>query len=100
LPFEEEFHEILPEEQIEFPFMGSFQIRNLSQVLIEAIYQAIHPETQVNISERGKTTIRKISETTIQLSFFAKDFVSLRAMIGSFLRWIDTAEQSIEVCNK
>ncbi|MHA1558078.1 MAG: KEOPS complex subunit Pcc1 [Candidatus Heimdallarchaeota archaeon] len=74
-----------------FDFTTELVIKSLSSKEITAIHSAIYPETQVEISTRGK------AEITIGMVFSAIDFISLRAMVSSYLRWIDAAISSLEV---
>ncbi|MHA1629725.1 MAG: KEOPS complex subunit Pcc1 [Candidatus Heimdallarchaeota archaeon] len=67
---------------------------------VETIYQALYPETIVTISPRSRCTIEKQNSNQLVLRFYATDFVSLRAILSSFFRWIDAAYESIQSCKK
>ncbi len=67
---------------------------------IKAVYQALKPETTVMITPRGKTDIKMKDKNTLVMYFFAADFISLRAMISSYIRWIETAFSSIRLTEK
>ncbi|NHJ32647.1 MAG: hypothetical protein FK732_07285 [Asgard group archaeon] len=64
---------------------------------IKAVYDALKPETTVMITPRGKAEIKIQDERTLVLNFFAVDFISLRAMISSYIRWVETAFSSIRI---
>ena len=63
---------------------------------LKAAYDAIKPETSIIITTRGKCDIEIINEQTLKMKFFATDFISLRAMLGSYIRWLDAALNSIQ----
>ncbi|MEA2069712.1 MAG: KEOPS complex subunit Pcc1 [Asgard group archaeon] len=78
----------------DFPFHSTLLLTVETPSIASTIFTAIHPETMVDISSRGKTNIFLKNDKQIQFEFIAKDFVSLRAMLGSFLRWIDVVLSS------
>ncbi|MFX1533177.1 MAG: KEOPS complex subunit Pcc1 [Promethearchaeota archaeon] len=53
------------------------------------VHQAIKPETEVHISDRSQTTIELLDLETIKLIVQAQDYVSAKAAINAFGRWID-----------
>ncbi|MFX0060692.1 MAG: KEOPS complex subunit Pcc1 [Candidatus Hermodarchaeota archaeon] len=53
------------------------------------VHQAIKPETEVHISDRSQTTIELVDLETIKLIIHAQDYVSAKAAINTFVRWID-----------
>ncbi|MBN1328022.1 MAG: hypothetical protein JXA54_00990 [Candidatus Heimdallarchaeota archaeon] len=79
----------------ELNFYSELTIFSDDSKIINAAYQAILPETIIVITPRGKTSIEMKNDSTLMLKFFAADFISLRAMIGSYLRWIDAALSTI-----
>ena len=78
-----------------YPFSAGLVIKNLSHLQIKAIHNAIKPETTVEVSTRAKAEI-SIEEEKLKMDFFAKDFVSLRAILGSYLRWLEVAIKSVK----
>ncbi|NHJ85268.1 MAG: hypothetical protein FK734_07385 [Asgard group archaeon] len=83
------------EEQFEMNYTARLEITANNPSDITALYEAILPETTVVISSRGKTIIEMKSDTCLELVFLAADFVSLRAMINSYIRWLDAGYNSI-----
>lgn len=79
----------------EFIFSAEFTIHIDAQQQLRAAYKAIKPETTVEISSRGTTKIELVDSRTLKLIFLAKDFTTLRAMVSSYLRWMDVATRSI-----
>jgi tRNA threonylcarbamoyladenosine modification (KEOPS) complex Pcc1 subunit len=76
-------------------FYSELFIESANSKLIAAAFEAIKPETEVIITQRGKTSISIVSENELKMEFIADDFVSLRAMLGSYLRWLETVFSSI-----
>ena len=72
-------------------------IKSLSEKEIKAIHSAIHPETTVEINARGRAEICIHEDNQLRVVFEAIDFISLRAMISSYLRWIDAAISSLDI---
>jgi tRNA threonylcarbamoyladenosine modification (KEOPS) complex Pcc1 subunit len=81
----------------EFPFTAKLVISSSNKQEIKAVFDAIFPETTVEINQRGKAEIKKIDEENFSMEFSATDFISLRAMMSSYLRWIEAALSSIEI---
>jgi len=81
--------------QEELDFYSELIITAENSKIINAAYQAIYPETTLMITTRGKTSIEIKNDYTLVLKFFAADFISLRAMIGSYLRWVEAAISAI-----
>ncbi|MHA1125533.1 MAG: KEOPS complex subunit Pcc1 [Candidatus Heimdallarchaeota archaeon] len=81
----------------EFPFTANLVITSSNKQEIKAIFNAIFPETTVEINQRGKAEIQKIDEENFNMVFSATDFISLRAMMSSYLRWIEAAVSSLEI---
>ena len=81
-------------------FTSELIIKTENQDEIKAFNKARKPEKNVMISPRGKTDIKIQDEKTLIMYFFAADFISLRAMISSYLRWIETAFSSIRISEK
>jgi len=79
----------------ELNFYSELIITTINTKILDAVYEAIYPETTVVISSRGRTSIEIQDTNKLILKFFATDFISLRAMIGSYLRWVDAAISSI-----
>ncbi|MFX0091811.1 MAG: KEOPS complex subunit Pcc1 [Candidatus Hodarchaeota archaeon] len=52
------------------------------------VQQAIKPETEAHISDRSKTTIELLDPKTIRLTVYAQDYVSAKAALNTFGRWI------------
>ena len=84
----------------DFIYKSELLLKSLSKKEVEAIHNAIEPETKVDVSPRGKAEIIIINESTLQMIFQAVDFVSLRAILGSYLRWLDGALKSLNVMEK
>ncbi len=80
-----------------FSFISELVIKSLSNKEITAIYSAIYPETTVEISSRGKAEIFIEDGICLRMVFSAIDFISLRAMVSSYLRWIDAAISSLNI---
>lgn len=80
-----------------FDFTSELIIKSLSNKEITAIHSAIYPETTVEISSRGKAEIFIEGDNCLRMVFSAIDFISLRAMVSSYLRWIDAAISSLNV---
>ncbi len=80
-----------------FDFTSELVIKSLSNKEITAIHSAIYPETTVEISSRGKAEIFIEEDNCLRMVFSAIDFISLRAMVSSYLRWIDAAISSLNV---
>jgi len=81
-------------------FTSELVIRSENSEEINAVYQSLKPETTVMITPRGKTDIKMKDKYTLVMYFFAADFISLRAMISSYIRWIETAFSSIRISEK
>ena len=81
-------------------FTSELIIKSENPEEILAAYNALKPETKVMITSRGKADIKIKDEKTLNMYFYAADFISLRAMISSYLRWIDTAFSSIRTLEK
>ena len=81
----------------EFPFTANLVISSSNKQEIKAVFEAIFPETKVEINQRGKAEIIKIDNENFRMEFSASDFISLRAMMSSYLRWIEAAVSSIEI---
>ncbi|MHA1244565.1 MAG: KEOPS complex subunit Pcc1 [Candidatus Heimdallarchaeota archaeon] len=81
----------------EFPFTANLVISSVNKQEIKAVFDAIFPETKVEINQRGKAEIIKIDDENFRMVFSATDFISLRAMMSSYLRWIEAALSSIEI---
>ena len=77
-------------------FSSKLIIKSSDENAIDAAYNAIKPETTVMITPRGKAEIKIKDKNTIIMEFYATDFISLRAMLGSYLRWIETGITSIK----
>ena len=86
----------LNENQL-FNFTSELFLKTLTKEEAEAIFDAIKPETEVEINERGKAEIFLENENQIKMIFSAVDFISLRAMLGSYLRWIEAVLSSINL---
>ena len=89
-----EKEEILNENSLK-DFTSELIIKSSDSKKIKAAYKAIKPETSVIISQRGKTEIILENEFTIKMKFYSNDFISLRAMLGSYLRWLEVAFGSL-----
>jgi tRNA threonylcarbamoyladenosine modification (KEOPS) complex Pcc1 subunit len=76
-------------------FTSELTLKSSDSKKIFAAYNAIKPETSVIISQRGKTEIFMENEFTIKMKFYSADFISLRAMLGSYLRWLEVAFSSL-----
>lgn len=79
-----------------FDFTSELIIKSLSNKEMKAIHSAIYPETTVEISTRGKAEIFIEEENYLRMVFSAIDFISLRAMVSSYLRWIDASISSLD----
>ncbi len=77
-------------------FSSKLVIKSIDERAIEAAYRAIKPETTVMLTPRGKAEIIIKDKNTLIMEFYASDFISLRAMLGSYLRWIETGISSIK----
>ena len=77
-------------------FSSKLIINSADEKAINAAYNAIKPETTVMITPRGKAEIKIKDKNTLVMEFYASDFISLRAMLGSYLRWIETGISSIK----
>lgn len=80
-----------------FEFTSELVLKSLSENEAQAIFNAIKPETEVEINERGKAEIILENGKNIKMKFSAIDFISLRAMLGSYLRWIEAVLSSINL---
>ncbi|MBD3192459.1 MAG: hypothetical protein GF308_17600 [Candidatus Heimdallarchaeota archaeon] len=78
-----------------FIFSAEFTLQMDDPKQLQAAYKAIQPETMVEISTRGRTEIQLLDHQTLKMTFLAKDFTTLRAMVSSYLRWIDVVTRSI-----
>lgn len=76
-------------------FTSSLKIKCSDSKKITAAYNAIKPETIVMITQRGKTEILLKNEHTIIMNFYAADFISLRAILSSYLRWFEVIFNSL-----
>jgi len=80
----------------DFPFKAELiatSSRNNRQIF--SAYYAIKPETSVELSERGTVIIELLKDQTLVLTFFAQDFISLRAMVCSYIRWLNAAIETV-----
>ncbi|NHJ46738.1 MAG: hypothetical protein FK733_03010 [Asgard group archaeon] len=82
-------------EKSQSDFYSELIIKAVDPKKIIAAYEAIKPETSVIITQRGKTNIYLLDDETLKMEFYATDFVSLRAMLGSYLRWLETVFDSL-----
>ncbi|MFW9922734.1 MAG: KEOPS complex subunit Pcc1 [Candidatus Thorarchaeota archaeon] len=82
------------------PFLAELLIRNLSQKELTAIYTALKPETTVDINDRARANIKIEDDNHLRLIFTAEDFISLRAILGSYLRWIDATINTVAIATE
>jgi len=54
---------------------------------LSAIFGALEPETLTAITSRSKVRVKR-ENRTLTLIFEAKDTISLRAALNSFLHWV------------
>ncbi|NHJ03625.1 MAG: hypothetical protein EAX90_02300 [Candidatus Heimdallarchaeota archaeon] len=94
---EKEFQEKNANSEVSFEFKSELILKSLTKREALAIYKAIKPETEVEISSRGKTEIILDDDNFIRMIFSAADFISLRAMLGSYLRWIEAVLSSLNL---
>jgi len=87
-------------EQLPLEFTSELILTLETPEEAKTIYEALSPETRVTISPRSRCNIALRGNNQIVLQFIAADFVSLRAMLSSFFRWIDAAYSSIQSCKK
>jgi tRNA threonylcarbamoyladenosine modification (KEOPS) complex Pcc1 subunit len=85
------------EDSLDFPFTANLLISSANKQEIKAVFDAIYPETKVDINQRGKAKIEKIGHEQLRMIFLAQDFISLRAMMSSYLRWIEAAFSSLDI---
>ena len=90
----------LNNNQQKFQFTSELILNSPNKKEIESIFLAIKPETSVEINERGNAVITRFDENTVKMNFFAVDFISLRAMISSYLRWIEAITSTINVIER
>ena len=64
--------------------------------IAEIVYMSIKPETIKPPTERSKPKIN-INKNIITIQIYSKDLTSIRASINSYLRWIKTVIESLEV---
>lgn len=81
-------------------FYSELTLKSSQPDKLKAAFDAIKPETTVIITSRGKCDIEIIDEETLKMYFYATDFISLRAMLGSYLRWLDAALETIQPSKK
>ena len=81
-------------------FTSELSLKATSSKKIKAIYSAIQPETKVLITPRSNVEISLKNQKTIELKFFASDFVSLRAILASYLYWLDAIISSLDSLTK
>ena len=65
---------------------------------LEAIYKALKPETATPPTERSKASIRiNNNEDKIIIEIYSRDFTSIRAAMNSYIRWIKSIIDTINV---
>lgn len=77
-------------------FTSKLVIKSADENVIDAAYKAVKPETTVVITTRGKAEIEIKNKNTLIMRFYAVDFISLRALLSSYLRWIETGISAIK----
>jgi tRNA threonylcarbamoyladenosine modification (KEOPS) complex Pcc1 subunit len=81
----------------QFPFHSTLELTTANTKEIIAVFKAINPETTVEVSPRSQVTAQLKNENTLIVRFEADDFISLRASVSSFLRWIEAATKTINI---
>jgi len=62
---------------------------------LEAIFEALEPETRRAVTSRSKVTLKK-EDQTLTLIFQAKDTSALRAALNSNLHWIRVTKDALD----
>lgn len=62
----------------------------------EIVYNSILPELNFSPNERSQVKL-SLSENYLILEIYSADFVILRAIINSYLRWFNTSENIIRI---
>jgi KEOPS complex subunit Pcc1 len=72
-----------------------FEIETADIEICNQLYANLQMETDFDPNERSTVEIRKLGSTLI-LKINAKDAVSARATVNSYLKWIDLSFQLID----
>jgi KEOPS complex subunit Pcc1 len=62
----------------------------------EIVYNSILPELNFSPNERSQVSL-SLSENYLILKINSADFIILRAIINSYLRWFNTSENIIRI---
>lgn len=76
----------------------SMQLRVKFEKIEDAkiVYNSILPELNFSPNERSQVKL-SISENYLILEIYSTDFVILRAIINSYLRWLNTSKNTIQI---
>lgn len=77
---------------------ASIRINLLSQEFLPSLLRALIPEIK-KVSNRAKVKI-DIDQSMIILNVEAQDTIALRASLNTYLRWISSAIEVLEVIKK
>lgn len=77
---------------------ASVRIKVVSQEYLPSLYRALIPELK-KVSDRAKVKIDK-DNSAIILNVEAKDTTALRASLNTYLRWISSNIEALEVIKK
>ncbi|MFX1513588.1 MAG: KEOPS complex subunit Pcc1 [Promethearchaeota archaeon] len=57
--------------------------------IAQIVYQTLEPETRAIISDRSKIIAEETPKNEIKLSVEASDIVAVRAVVNSYLGWVE-----------
>lgn len=72
-----------------------FRLKIKSKEQLDSIFEALEPETRVQVSSRSKVIIMN-EGNSLNLIFEAQDTSALRAAINSYLHWILLTREVLE----
>lgn len=73
------------------------KIQFKDEVNAKIVYNAIIPELNFSSGERRSKINIQVSKNTINLTINSTDFVILRAIVNSHLRWFNTSLKIIQL---
>ena len=74
--------------QMDIDFIDEFQAK--------IVYTAIQPEINFSPNERAQIKIQ-LSNNIIRLNINSSDFIILRAIINSYIKWFDISSKLIHI---
>lgn len=66
---------------------------------LETVFEAVKPELHKQATSRSKTTLEK-DTSSLTLKIEAQDTIALRAALNSYLRWINSVIEVLQIVNE